>query len=419
LAAGLACLCSSVVLGEEDLVRIGVLLLVLPLVATAVLARVGLELRCTRRVEPRRVSAGDVVRVTLSVENDSRRTTPSLLADDTVSSEAGWAFSSELALDRLDPGSGRQLGYTVRPPRRGIYDIGPLVLRLCDPFGFCELPRPFPVVDRLVVTPQVVPLPRAVRAGRLSSGATIHSGGIGGAGEDDLGTRPYRLGDELRRVHWRTTARVGELSVRREEQPRQGTVTVLLDDRTVAFPPADLTDFETAVSVVASVATAVSGSGSRLRVITTTGGELTRADHGSGYADSGHAGSGYGGDAGSPLGFETSALSVLLERLAGIAPVPDRLATAPAGRSLAEGTDLVVAVLGRIRPGDLATLPRPTAGTPGIALLVGARVGAGVSPEELQMAGWRGAAVPRLAALPLAWSTVTASAASTPRERTW
>ena len=110
-------------------------------------------------------------------------------------------------------------------------------MRLCDPFGFCELPRLFSTIDRLLVTPEVVPLPRLDPTGRMASGSTSHGGRVGGTGEDDVGTRPYRLGDELRRVHWRTTARIGELSVRREEQPRQGSVTVLLDTRASAWPP--------------------------------------------------------------------------------------------------------------------------------------------------------------------------------------
>ena len=52
-----------------------------------------------------------------------------------------------------------------------------------------------------------------------------------GSGAEDAATREYRYGDDLRKVHWRSTARVGELMVRREEQPVHSRATVLLDGR--------------------------------------------------------------------------------------------------------------------------------------------------------------------------------------------
>ena len=54
------------------------------------------------------------------------------------------------------------------------------------------------------------------------------------AGEDDVIPRAYRDGDELRRVHWRSTARYGELMVRREEQRWRNRATVLLDSRSIS-----------------------------------------------------------------------------------------------------------------------------------------------------------------------------------------
>ena len=53
------------------------------------------------------------------------------------------------------------------------------------------------------------------------------------SGEHDIATREYRYGDDLRRVHWRSTARRGELMVRRDEQPHQMQATVLVDRRAV------------------------------------------------------------------------------------------------------------------------------------------------------------------------------------------
>jgi uncharacterized protein (DUF58 family) len=410
IAAGLACICSAVALGEEDLVRAGVLLLVLPLAATAVLAGTRLRLRCVRSLEPRRVSAGALVRVTMQIENASRTPTPAMFAEDLVlpggggPSTDGWTSSPRFALDRLEGGEFRTLNYTLRPPRRGSYDVGPLAVRLCDPFGFCELPRMFHAVDRLLVTPEVVSLPGADPTGRWSAGATGHSGGTSGSGEDDLGTRPYRPGDELRRVHWRTTARVGELSVRREEQPRQGSVTLILDTRASAWPPGPSAqgapggvgdDFETAVSVVASVAAMLAARGIGLRLVTLDGALLGRVPGGRWTSSA-----------------EVAALFELLADVrVGAGSSPQSAGRSGPGDAPARETgSLTVAVLGRMRPADAEVLPHAPRGA-GLALLVGGLT----DPSALAAVGWRAQPVPRLSALPTAWGLLVAGSAPVPR----
>ena len=68
-------------------------------------------------------------------------------------------------------------------------------------------------------------------------------------GEDDVIPREYRTGDELRRVHWKSTARSGELMVRREEHPWRTRATVFLDTRAVAHRgQGPASSFEWAVS---------------------------------------------------------------------------------------------------------------------------------------------------------------------------
>jgi uncharacterized protein (DUF58 family) len=404
LAAGLACLCSSVVLGEEDLVRVGVLLLVLPVAATAVLAGTRLRLRCTRTLEPRRVSAGALVRVTLQIENAGRTPTPAMFAEDLVlptedgaplPDVAGWASTPRFALDRLEGGQVRTLRYPLRPLSRGRYDVGPLAVRLCDPFGFSELPRMLASVDRLLVTPEIVTLPRFDPAGRWAAGATTRDGGASGSGSDDIGTRPYQPGDELRRVHWRTTARIGELSVRREEQPRQGSVTLLLDTRASAWPPAQEYDdeptwssggFETAVSVVASLAVALTGSGSGVRLATVDGAELAAVPGGR-WSSSPEAGA-------------------VLEVLADVAVGTGSFGPGDGHRQRATN-DVRIAVLGRLGPTDLELLT--LAGSrPGFALIIGDGSGA----AAMTAAGWHTQTVPTLSALPLAWKLLTSGAAA-------
>ncbi len=91
-------------------------------------------------------------------------------------------------------------------------------------------------------------------------------------GEDDAATREYRHGDDLRRVHWRSTARVGELMVRREEQPWESRATVVLDTRAFAHRGEGPTaSFEWAVSAAASIAVHLRHGGYKLRLVTDVG----------------------------------------------------------------------------------------------------------------------------------------------------
>ena len=141
------------------------------------------------------------------------------------------------------------MAYTVRADVRGRYEVGPLVVRLTDPFGLCELTRSFPSMDQLTVIPQVVALPSVRLAGEYAGAGESRARSVAVHGEDDAATREYRHGDDLRRVHWRSTARVGELMVRREEQPWESRATVVLDTRATAHRGEGPTaSFEWAVS---------------------------------------------------------------------------------------------------------------------------------------------------------------------------
>ena len=148
----------------------------------------------------------------------------------------------------------RELSYPLRSDLRGKFVVGPLEIRIADAFGLVELGRSFSTSTTFVVTPKVVPLPRAVVTGSWLGDGDGRARAMAAAGEDDVVPRPYRDGDELRRVHWRSTARYGELMVRREEQQWRNRVTLLLDTRRGAHAGSGAgSSFEFAVSAAASV----------------------------------------------------------------------------------------------------------------------------------------------------------------------
>lgn len=267
LAAAAAAAVSAVLLGEHDLLRVAALLTVLPLAAVWYVGRSRHRLACLRRLTPAQVPVGGRAHVTLQVQNLSRLVTGTLLLSDTLPYALG--SRPRLVLERLRGGQTSAVTYAVRAEVRGRYEIGPLVVRLTDPFGLCELTRSFPGVDRLTVVPEVEPLPAIRLASEFTSSGESRARSVAVHGEDDAATREYRRGDDLRRVHWRSTARAGELMVRREEQPWESRATVVLDTRASGHRgDGPRSSFETAVSAAASMVVHLQQGGYRVRLLT-------------------------------------------------------------------------------------------------------------------------------------------------------
>ncbi|MER7778018.1 DUF58 domain-containing protein [Streptomyces sp. NPDC096191] len=270
LAAGLAASVCAYVLGQSDLLRVGLLLSVLPLVCATVLYRKRYRVAGSRRLSPERVPAGSEARVHLRVDNVSRMPTGLLMLQDRVPYVLG--PRPRFVLDRVEPGGRREVSYRVRSDLRGRYPLGPLQLRLTDPFGLCELTRSFSTYDTLTVIPRVQALPPVRLSGEAKGYGEGRQRTLALAGDDDVIPRGYRHGDDLRRVHWRSTARYGELMVRREEQPQRARCTVLLDTRGLAYEGAGPdSPFEWAVSGAASVLVHMLERGFSVRLLTDTG----------------------------------------------------------------------------------------------------------------------------------------------------
>ncbi|WP_267241221.1 DUF58 domain-containing protein [Streptomyces sp. PR69] len=284
LAAGLAAAGCAYILGQDYLVRVGLLLAVLPLVCVTVLYRTRYRVAGSRRLSPSRVAAGSEARVHLRLDNVSRLPTGLLMLQDHVPYVLG--PRPRFVLDRVEAGGRREVSYRVRSDLRGRYPLGPLQLRLSDPFGMCELTRSFSAYDTLTVIPRTETLPPVRLAGEASGHGDGRQRSLALAGDDDIIPRAYRHGDDLRRVHWRSTARYGELMVRREEQPQRARCTVLLDTRRIAYEGAGPDSaFEWAVSGAASTLMHMLGRGFAVRLLTDTG-STAPGESGDGFAGS-------------------------------------------------------------------------------------------------------------------------------------
>lgn len=336
VAAGLAAALSAVAFGQRDLLRVAVLVLALPLVSVVVVARTRFRLSSSRRVEPARVPAGTGAAVVLRLENVSRLPTGLLLAEDRIPYLLG--VRPRFVLERVEPRGTREVEYPVHCEVRGRYPLGPLTIALTDPFGMCRLDRSFSARDTLVVTPVVEPLPWVPVGGEWAGSGESRSRSLAAAGEDDVATREYRQGDDLRRVHWRSTARYGELMVRREEQPWESRAVLLLDTRAGAHRgDGPTSSFEKAVSAAASVGVHLGRWGFSVDLVTDTGASL-------------------GGAGGDDLAGTQEDL--LLDALAVVGPSGGG-SLRPAAEALRRAGDgLTVAVLGEVDAEEAADLAR-------------------------------------------------------------
>jgi uncharacterized protein (DUF58 family) len=135
-----------------------------------------------------------------------------------------------------------------------------------------ELTRAFKTRDTLLVTPEVHPLPYIRLGGEWAASGESRPRAATADGEEDVTVREYRDGDDLRRVHWRSSARRGELMVRREEQPWQSRATLFLDTRRIGHRgTGPASSFEWAVSSAASIGSHLLHRGYSVRLATDVG----------------------------------------------------------------------------------------------------------------------------------------------------
>jgi uncharacterized protein (DUF58 family) len=252
IAAGVAAGILGLGLGQRTLLSIGGLLVILPVLSVLAASRTRYRIRWVREVSPSRVPAGQTASVSIRLDNVSRLPTGLLLTEDTVPYSIG--ARPRFILDRIEPGGTRQLSYPIQPDHRGKFSIGPLNVRVADAFGLAKVGSMAAPPVTLVVTPPVTALPRTALAGSWLGDGDARASTAAAAGEDDVVPRAYRDGDELRRVHWRSTARYGELMVRREEQRWRNRAVLFLDTRQSGHGgrgPAS--SFEYAISAAASI----------------------------------------------------------------------------------------------------------------------------------------------------------------------
>jgi uncharacterized protein (DUF58 family) len=388
VAAGGAAVVCGLRIPEPDLIRIGALLMALPLLSAAGAGRARYRLSCVRRVTPARLPAGQSAELTIKLANVSRLRTGLLLAEDTVPYALG--SRPRFVFEGIGGGGSREFTYQLGSGNRGKYTIGPLRVRVADSFGLVSITRAFTSTSTLTVTPRIIPLSRPPTAGRWFGDSEHGRRSIAASGDDDAAPRAYRSGDSLHRVHWRSTARYGELMVRREEQYWRNTASLFLDTRRLGYSTAM---FELAVTAAASIGVHLTDEGFEARFVTDLG-ETAR---------------------------QGTFRDTLLDTLAVLRP--SRSAGLEAGvQALGTGGGQLIAVLGSLSAGQARELAQARRGTaPGLALILAEAEHGGdrdiaASVQVLIGAGWRVAVVTDAARLAPAWQELHRSGPVRTRE---
>ena len=270
LAAGVTAVACAIVLGQPMLTRVGILLTAVPLITAAVVGQGRYRLALVRTVSPDLVAAGQAARVQLALTNEGRTPTGVLLLEDQVPYVLG--TRPRFVLEGIGHGWRRHVTYQVRSDVRGRFEIGPMTVRVSDPFGMVEYTRAFTSTSTLTVTPQVLPLSGIPIGGAWTGSGDNRPRAFATGSAEDVTVREYRRGDDLRRVHWRSSARMGELMVRREEQPWQSRATIFLDNRVSSHRGhGSASTFEVAVIAAASIGLHLVHRGFLVRLVTASG----------------------------------------------------------------------------------------------------------------------------------------------------
>lgn len=237
--------------GADALGQIGLGLIVL-VAAAAIVVRVGRhDLAINRSVSPHRSPAERVVSIDLDITNRGRGSAPLVLMEDTVPAPLG--TRARFAFAGIEPRGGRKASYRLRPRARGRYELGPVAVSFLDPFSLARSRSFIASVGQLLVHPKIQELALPSDLGeRRSLVSSALRRPTGSEGEDFYTLREYVEGDDLRKIHWPSTAKRQRYMIRQEETPWHNRATVVLDDRRAAHG-ATAAAFERAVEAAASV----------------------------------------------------------------------------------------------------------------------------------------------------------------------
>ncbi|MBV2365741.1 DUF58 domain-containing protein [Streptomonospora nanhaiensis] len=252
LAGGAALLGAGVAFGYRELVVLGSVPFAVVLLSVVLVGRLR-PMTVWRSVATPRVSPGDEVEVLLGTTEDGRGRGAHLLTD-RVTGPTGTRTVELPARRSSETGP---VGYRLRAERRGVLDLGPLESRRSDPLGLIATRRTSGRTERVWVHPRFEPLP-SMPVGRTDDPQGVFDGGRAGS-VSFHSLRDYVPGDDVRHIHWRSSARHNKLLVREHLDTSHTRLSVVADDRGGAAGDELAALDEVAGAAAAVVAASVNG----------------------------------------------------------------------------------------------------------------------------------------------------------------
>jgi uncharacterized protein (DUF58 family) len=221
---------TALALGVPELQIAAVAAALLVLVAFVATRLVVTRLEVDRVAAPGTAAFGAPVQVVLTMRNRSRLPTVPLELEDRL--PATLAGRSRTRLAPLPPGRRATVRYRLTATHRGRFELGPVEVRARDPFGLAARTTQVPGSTALTVLPPVTPLPAGLPLGGAVATGRGPRARARAQGEDTANVREYVRGDDLRAVHWASTAHRGKLMVRHTESREEPRAVLILDLRT-------------------------------------------------------------------------------------------------------------------------------------------------------------------------------------------
>jgi len=177
------------------------------------------------------VFAGEEIMLSAKVKNESGRIIPRLMLRDRLPFSSG-AAEALIMIEKLAPYEALDVDYQVVMARRGIYPDNKLYIEAIDPLGILRMRHNALSAQSVTVYPAPVPLTIPAANAGYSRRAGDNLSKLAPEGRETFaGLRDYHQGDDLKRIHWKATARMGKLFVKEFEREAVPTAIILLDAR--------------------------------------------------------------------------------------------------------------------------------------------------------------------------------------------
>ena len=323
-----------------------------------------MRVRAALSLRPPRAMAGERVDITLSATNEGRLSLWQPLVNLPVGERDVW-----LRMPTLPPGEPGSYEAVADDLLRGVLDVGPAIAVRTDPLGLLRKTVRWCDPVELYVRPRMALL-STLGSGQVRDLEGVPSDRVSMSDLAFHALREYVPGDDLRHVHWRSSARAGELLVRQYHDTRRNHATVVLDPTPGAYRSDD--EYELGVSIAASLV--MCAAREEYDVSLLSGAEQITSV---------------------PAGVVLDA-TCRVQRDPAAGPLPDEIRQAI---TLAPDTSLLFVVTGAAAP-DVDDLAAALVMVPAETRCVVLRAAPGAAPSVLRQHGYEVITVPSLAELP-------------------